>query len=1423
MFKFIKKKEAVKIFKHAKKNYARYESEHVYTPSETELNNAPMGEFGTSTYTSPSKMNADLAHLYTLTSFERSKSNMKEALKDSFISTKAKEYALVPEAVSAKIYEQVKDDPDAVASYFEEVVDKTTGAKSLRMRVSAYQTYQTKEISTSLQMSNQTKSDIKGFYNELVKFAKREMQSDETSLSGHTFLEFVTDIDDTYQIANNFAEPGSVLEQYSEFADVPVPVLAMHAIISSGTIDLNKTGEVNKVKFKQLVKQLENDKLRNLVCEICGLQVEGNKAVPYENADYPERAQILRTMLPTFVRFEKQHSEMFELNAIYTKPEYKAAIEKLQAECEGYVVDAINNKTVPVNISSRLQEDAEKFVAEIDKENIRLGKRKSVDFVVSKQQLRDIKLVVKQLANNANIEIVKATIDHYSTQSVELTEEVNSVIDSLNLDPAERELVEKHIKRQFKPAKTVDCLEEYPHDFAVIASNAAMIAKKQASIVVKTAMEVASYGNLPEEEQKKLYDEIFARNNKEIEDLVDFNNNVLKLVQLKEDLRVWNHTMGQIKFQGLSAIQEVYDKRIKEIQHSKHKEISGYKLEKKEANTKISEQKNDLNTTYVDRAELYQKFFANRFDAKVRIYLKTLGYGGLKGLPLEEINKQIEISKKKILATPVTEKGDKGTITLDKMEELFVSEIFRIAKGDVKFRNKNRPQEQTNMEVAALQASLIDGYAKGEGAAAGIIADLRSELSGEKKISLDPAATKIVSDIKRCNADIATCERIIEEQTAIRDAAQRNIDNYEEDTALRIAKLDADKSVAVSEVRRVELIRDYQNILEHILDAEERLQSDFLTAPIPSHVSKSDAKGYIKDRDVYINEETAMIAAARKELEHIEQIAKDGYNLQLVINTNEQGAPQVDFQLISDPRREFEDVDEMGRRVENPQPKAEEEKQDDVPVFEEESDIVQFVDAVHHVSMIDRLLSEETQPQEKEELAKQLMLEIKFKNAGNYLEAARGSLEAIREQEQLRAYEIAIRQGEPGTEARTQFVAGCTQEYIGQQEIPEEELEAVTADASTRFDAIITSCQEAEKNRQAEAQSHQIPQPTNPEAGDSQVQAEPAQEQEKKSKAKSAAKLNYSIKGVEKAVKNLGRMIDILDAQIKKDKAAAKAAQAQAERERAERERQEAERQRAPQVDAEIQTPPVIDETNFLGPDTPPVVEEEEEKDNNNGNPPVVEERDIMKDALLRKAYLTTVHAELAAVVGTRDKEQTAALFKELDITIETESLKDKTPQEIVQILQDKGIPLDKQQKAITLQVSTIKNAGINENGQLVNDRGVLVENRLYARYVEGDPQVVAEEIEATTSKKKQKFVLRNLIIHALGKGVIDPETVKARSAELGELLTQNGYEITEENIDKLVTGELKKDDTPIIQGFNEKTRQDAQKNVPQQQRTAGN
>ena len=59
--------------------------------------------------------------------------------------------------------------------------------------------------------------------------------------------------------------------------------------------------------------------------------------------------------------------------------------------------------------------------------------------------------------------------------------------------------------------------------------------------------------------------------------------------------------------------------------------------------------------------------------------------------------------------------------------------------------------------------------------------------------------------------------------------------------------------------------------------------------------------------------------------------------------------------------------------------------------------------------------------------------------------------------------------------------------------------------------AIITSCQEAEKNRQAEAQSHQIPQPTNPEAGDSQVQAEPAQEQEKKSKAKAVEYSEFTI------------------------------------------------------------------------------------------------------------------------------------------------------------------------------------------------------------------------------------------------------------------------------------------------------------------------
>ena len=111
------------------------------------------------------------------------------------------------------------------------------------------------------------------------------------------------------------------------------------------------------------------------------------------------------------------------------------------------------------------------------------------------------------------------------------------------------------------------------------------------------------------------------------------------------------------------------------------------------------------------------------------------------------------------------------------------------------------------------------------------------------------------------------------------------------------------------------------------------------------------------------------------------------------------------------------------------------------------------------------------------------------------------------------------------------------------------------------------------------------------------------------------------------------------------------------------------------------------------------------------------------------------------------------------------------------------------------MQLSTIKNAQVKE-GHLVNAKGQDVETKLYERFDD------AEEAMSTgiSSGKKGQTTVRNLILYAIGKDLIEREKVEEESNEIVKELEEKGIEATPEQIRKVLSGELKLDDgTPVV------------------------
>ena len=172
------------------------------------------------------------------------------------------------------------------------------------------------------------------------------------------------------------------------------------------------------------------------------------------------------------------------------------------------------------------------------------------------------------------------------------------------------------------------------------------------------------------------------------------------------------------------------------------------------------------------------------------------------------------------------------------------------------------------------------------------------------------------------------------------------------------------------------------------------------------------------------------------------------------------------------------------------------------------------------------------------------------------------------------------------------------------------------------------------------------------------------------------------------------------------------------------------------------------------------------------------------------------VYDQLFKEVGGMTPEQTAALFAKMDVEISDENFAEYIDKDgklnVPKMIKEKlGIEVADQKRAVTAQVSTVKTGKVNEEGKVVNARGVSVEEKLYERFEAGNPDEAVKTILDTKSPAKRKYIVRNLIIHALGKGLIDQETVRNQARELGELLQTNGYEVTEDNIKALVAGTL--------------------------------
>ena len=1305
--------------------------------------------------------------------------SMREAVKSLAVEKARSEYAYAPTSVTDAMYERYKEDP-VIVRLFEDVV--VNGQVVHRLRVKDFEEL---SIEEAVQVSRNTKSNIRNFFNEMKEFADNQKLDPTKENNAWVFSEFISDYTDDYQIAENFAEKGSELERYSRYADVPVPVIALHSILSNGSIKLNKDGTVNKVSFKNLVKNLGNDKMVEFASELCGLQIDENGKVVERTPDqyeFPERAVFFKSLLPVVSEFFNEYSENYKLFAMMTKEELKAKMDEIHQTCAGYTNQALEND----DISEQVYVDAERASQYVSEDTI------------SVVEAKRIALAVNEIGNDLNSGVVAdvARQDRVDYQLLHKQLEETFKGSALLSDDVYKKIIDNSMPK-FRELKPVDVNTEYADLLAMIVDNNMTISAIQQVIADQ------NNGVMPELTSEQL-------ETTGLKGLVDFSQNIIELIKMKERARGLAHTVGQIKYEGLVVSDAICRQQKQEIVAKREAELKALRKELSAINRTINTEKLETERTTNTKSIEINEYYGLRFEESIRYYIDV--QFGNRAQENEKfyatLQKQIKLARQKIERT-------NGGAT--EAQEEFQRQFVMIAKGIGRFKYNDMAKKGRIVMDDALKIIEDSLIKEDRGASMGLVLTTLDTINGELNGEIEPTTKAAKDKLQSINT---LGEKSNTASTNLTEAEQRKkeldgaIDSFDDETQKIIdARM---KEINELNGRAVQgaISLEYQQTQSRIEEAKTALSELEKLQVVPPQAGEKRAKAYSETYEDTKATYESIIEESNKKLDTIKaQAAKLGL-VQSVDqeNGNVMFVPKNPESETVEETTETKSTDIQTSQEEETQAEQTNE-QTQVISKELQEEAERFVTAYVSVVALHAVYNDP-----KSEIAQEVMPKIDYAklypNRENGYEAGRESATKVIEDCNDIMENIARKKQPVGPEDDKAFIKAVATEFIAQQKKGLEQSKNQDPNRPTQeevekqFGAELARLQ----GRKVEATDTQnLDANTNNVANEnSDVQAtETKDEATKAPKSKKPVKIEYTVKGCELALKSINKMLAKLEEQIKKDKALAAEAKARAAALEKQASQSQDTQTQNNETTLDSQSKPVENEqtetTSDLGEssletgdDTSDSFNKETPEDNqtkNNATEVEVTPNTPAK-AAAKQVYLTIVYEEMAKTLKGMDNISAAELMKSLDISIDGIDFANSTPEQIVEALEQKGISLDTQNRAFSLQLSTIKNAQVNEEGHLVNAKGQDVETKLYERFDD------AEEAISTgiSSSKKGQTTVRNLILYAIGKDLIDRQKVEEESNEIVKALEEKGYEASPEQIRKVLSGELTLDDgTPVV------------------------
>lgn len=1287
--------------------------------------------------------------------------SMRDAVKSLAVEKARSEYAYAPTSVTDAMYERYKEDPVIVKLFEDVVVD---GQVTHRLRVKDFEEL---SIEEAVQVSRNTKSNIRNFFNQMKEFADNQKLDPTKENNAWVFSEFISDYTDDYRIAENFAEPGSELERYSRYADVPVPVIALHSILSNGSIKLNKDGTVNKVSFKNLVKNLGNDKMVEFASELCGLKIDENgKAVERtpDQYEFPERADFFKSLLPVASEFFNEYSENYKLFAMMTKEELKAKMDEIHQTCAGYTNQALEND----DISEQVYEDAERASQYVS------------DDTISAVEAKRIALAVNEIGNDLNSGIVTEVASQdkvdYNLLHKQLEETFKG--SALLSDDVYKKIIDNSMPK-FKDLKSVDVNIEYADLMAMIVDNNMTISAIQQVIADR------NNGVMPELTPEQL-------ETTGLKGLVDFSQNIIELIKMKERARGLAHTVGQIKYEGLVVSDAIVRQQKKEIVANREAELKVLRKELSAINRTINTEKLETERTTNTRAIEVNEYYGLRFEETIRDYIAV--QFGNRAQENEKfyatLQKQIKLARQKIDRT----NGD-----ATEAQEEFQRQFVMIAKGIGRFKYSDMAKKGRIVMDDALKIIEDSLIKEDRGASMGLVNTTLDTINGELTGEIEPntpAAKDKLQSIKTLGEKANTASTKLTEAEEKKKELDGAIDSFDGETQKIIdAKV---KEINELNGRAVQgaISLEYQQTQSRIEEAKKALTELEKLQAVPPQAGEKRVEAYTKTYEDTKATYESIIEDSNKKLDSIKaQAAKLGL-VQSVDqeNGNVMFVPKNPESEAVKATTEIKETEAQTLQKEETQAQQTTEQTQEIPKeLQEEAE--RFVTAYVSAAALNAVYNDP-----RSEMAQEVMSKIDYAklypNRENGYEAGRESATKVIEDCNDIMENIARKKQPVGQEDDKAFIKVVATEFIEQQKKGLEQSEnqdpnrvLTQEEAEKQFGAELERLQ----GRKVEATDAQhldadIVAHENPDA-----QATETKEGEtKKPKSKKPVKIEYTVKGCELALKSINKMLAKLEEQIKKDKALAAEAKARAAALEKEAQSQDAQ---APKNETALDSQHKPVEKEQTG--TTSVSGESSSETREDISELFIQETpNTPAKAAAKQVYLTMVYEEMAKTLKGMDNISAAELMKSLDVSIDGIDFANATPEQIVEALEQKGISLDTQNRAFSVQLSTIKNAQVNEEGHLVNAKGQDVETKLYERFDD------AKEAISTgiSGGKKGQTTVRNLILYAVGKDLIDRQKVEEESNKIVKALEDNGIEVTPEQIGKVLSGELKlADGTPVV------------------------